>query len=529
MPELATEPADIPPVTTAHVPTTGVVDGHENEAYIARIEAMIATGLPGDLQQLARSLLDSIMSKVAIAGHFDAFCTHAFSKPEWAAAASPLIAEMFEQDEDVLAEMARIPDLVIEMGSGEATVTCMVASRWAARGETHRLSRLAESIVASHASKNTCAVDVMLALAATLAVTRYSRAEQLYNAALPLAGEEHQEAITDARRWLAAGKVVCGSSQEERDFWDVRLRKPRVGWSWQRNEERQKLKTLVEQLASNLEGSEMYAAIVPGCWWDLAMKYAAQQEKAAELALAHLPEPPMPVQPPIARTPESSEKTWSDKFELEVPRLSRAKREGGLLFLGWLCGMMATGLSLFLLPPQLIGRLLGKVGAADIASSKSIAVEVAKGPQTPTQKAAWRLENAQRMATGMAAYATQHAEALNGSWHGCEKVLSGLSEELPHSSSQYIKLLVWLHLDPPQDKEVRTQVAKLLLDRVKSDAITLWEELTYPGSPNVSEIKLVAQEALNDASQHWSQDERTRLQAIVDSKEKEDLSAKAAK
>jgi hypothetical protein len=96
---------------------------------------------------------------------------------------------------------------VIELGSGQATVTCMVAARWAARGETHRLTRLAESISASHVSKNACAVEVMLALAATLAVTRFSKAEQLYNAALQLAGEEHQEVI--CRRPEVAGRRTC--------------------------------------------------------------------------------------------------------------------------------------------------------------------------------------------------------------------------------------------------------------------------------------------------------------------------------
>ncbi|MDB6007115.1 MAG: hypothetical protein JWR15_4102, partial [Prosthecobacter sp.] len=205
----------------------------ESRPGVARIEALIEAELPAELRASAKALLRAVGNKVAVPGHFDAFCCQAFSKPDWAAASSPLIAEMFEDDEDQLAELARIPDLVIEMGSSQVNVTCMVASRWAARGETHRLSRLADAMVASHACKNVCAVEVMLALAATLAVTRFSRAEQLYNAALPLASEEHQEALTDARRWLAAGRVVCSALQEERDFWDLRLRKPKTNWPWQ--------------------------------------------------------------------------------------------------------------------------------------------------------------------------------------------------------------------------------------------------------------------------------------------------------
>ncbi|MCX6849657.1 MAG: hypothetical protein NTY98_12110, partial [Verrucomicrobia bacterium] len=248
-----------------------------------RIEVMIDNGLPEELRASAKGLLRAVAAKVAVPGHFDAFCCQAFSKPEWAAAGSLLIAEMFEQDEDQLAELARIPDLVIEMGSGEVNVTCMVASRWAARGETHRLSRLADAIVASHASRNACAVDVMLALAATLAVTRFSRAEQLYSAALPLAGEEHKEALADAKRWLAAGRVVCSAVQDERDFWDVRLRKPKTAWTWKSKAEREALDHLSECLTTDMEGADLFKAVLPEYWWELAVKFAQQQEQLVDL------------------------------------------------------------------------------------------------------------------------------------------------------------------------------------------------------------------------------------------------------
>jgi hypothetical protein len=228
--------ADPGKTPAGNAPAGAVLDASRQE-LASRVEGVIDAELPEELRSSARDLLRAVLGKVAVAEHFDAFCGTAFSKREWAAAASPVIAELFDADEDQLAELARIPDLVIELGTGQATVTCMVASRWAARGETHRLSRLAESIVASHAAKNASAVEVMLALAATLAVTRFSKAEQLYNAALPLAGEEHREALQDARRWLAAGRIVCSASQEERDFWDVRLRRPKAAWAWQSKDE----------------------------------------------------------------------------------------------------------------------------------------------------------------------------------------------------------------------------------------------------------------------------------------------------
>lgn len=473
-----------------------------NEQMHGRVEAMIGTELPVELQESARGLLKAVSSKVAVPGHFDAFCCQAFSKPEWAAASSPLIAEIFEEDEDQLAELARIPDLVIEMGSGQVNVTCMVASRWAARGETHRLSRLADAMVASHASRHACAVEVMLALAATLAVTRFSRAEQLYNAALPLAGEDHQEALADARRWLAAGRVVCSASQEQRDFWDVRLRKPRASWSWRSKEEREALDALSERLSAGMEGADLFKAVLPECWWELAMKWAHLQEK---MALAAKASPVTKVE--VTSTPRIHAEPVS-AFDMSV-REVRARPKAGpyaRFILGWVCGSMAMALTVLALPSEVIHRILNAFRTTDAL------VPVVK---TPAEMQAWRSDMQQRMASEMSRFSSQHAAAKAGAWKDNEMVLSGRSQELPQESPEYMKLLVWLHLDPPQDGEIRRHVCDLLLERVKADAISLWEQLVYPGSANAAEIKEAAGEAVADPAYHWNAEETKRLRAIA--------------
>lgn len=469
-----------------------------NAETMARIEAMIAMELPAELRTSAKGLLRAMVSRVAVPGHFDAFCCQAFSKPEWAAASSVLIAEMFEQDEDQLAELARIPDLVIEMGSGEVNVTCMVASRWAARGETHRLSRLADAIVASHASRNACAVDVMLALAATLAVTRFSRAEQLYNAALPLAGEEHQEALADARRWLAAGRVVCSAVQDERDFWDLRLRKPKTAWTWRSKEEREALDHLSECLTTDMEGADLFKAVLPECWWELAMKLAQHQEKFVEMTQKLV----------LAKTESGA----APKAQPEpVPAAGRVSREfrphpqaGPLVrfLLPWVCGCLAMLLTILVLPREFVVSILDTLKPGAVLS-------------TPAEMETWRKETLQKKAVEMARYEPQHAQAMTAGWQENEKVLSGQSQELPFDSPQYLQLLVWLHLDPPQNEEVRMHVCTQLLKRVKKDAISLWELLVYPGSANAAEIKKAAREALTDKSFQWSDEEKKRLSMIA--------------
>ena len=136
---------------------------------------------------------------------------------------------------------------------------------------------------------------------------------------------------------------------------------------------------------------------------------------------------------------------------------------------------------------------------------------------TPAEMEAWRKKELQKKANEMAPFKSQHDLAKTGGWGENEKVLSGQSQELPFDSPQYMNLLVWLHLDPPNNEEVRLRVCKLLLDRVKENAITLWEMLTYPGSANAAEIKIAAHNVLADAAYQWSDDEKKRLGAIAGS------------
>lgn len=482
-------------------------------AWMQSFDPLIADMLPPELQPGAKDLVRAVAMKVAVAEHFDALCGQAFSKPEWAAAASPLIAEIFEQEEDLLAELARIPDLIIEMSCGQVAMTCMVASRWAARVETHRLTRLAESMIASHTCKNAASVDIMLALAATLAVTRHSRAEQLYNAALPLSGPEHQEAIADARQWLAAGRVVCSISQDERDFWDTRLRKPKQAWTWQSKEERHALETLAEHLEVNAEAEGLFKAVVPPCWWDLSRKCARQQELLTEATremeqvraqlasgqAATFGEPGRPQDEMSSRPQESTLREFDPR-----PRASLRAR----FVLGWVCGAIAMAVTVVLImPSEAVQRVFGMTKAPGAAHAA----------HTPAQQEAWRKENLARLSAEMADFAKLHAAARTGTWSDNERVLSGQGEEVPLGSPDHIKLLVWLHLDPPADPEVRARVARLLLGQVKAGAISLWEELIYPGSPNAEEIRNAARAALADSSMQWNDDEKRRLTAIAKS------------
>jgi len=341
----------------------------------------------------------------------------------------------------------------------------------------------------------------MLALAATLAVTRFSKAEQLYNAALQLAGEEHQEVISDAQKWLAAGRVVCSTSQEERDFWDVRLRKPRTAWTWQSSAELRALDTLSEQLSPDMEGASLFKAVVPGCWWDMALKCARQQEKMGTMA-KQMESAQTVVQTRVATEPPM-ERPVPENLPPQFERMTKAGRERGLFLLGWVCGALAMAITVVALPAEFVQRVLAGISPGKPALASS------------AEKEAWRKGNLQRIAADMATYAGQHGAVKTGLWQDHEKLLLGQSQELPADSPQYMKFLVWLHLDPPEDEEVRKRVPQLLLGKMKSDAFSLWEELIYPGSVNAPAIRHAAKEAMDDKTFQWNDEEKKRLKAMA--------------
>ena len=111
MPE--TEPATSPSLTTAsgvmaQVPGETVEVDPIWDERTQRLQSFIADNMPGELRKLAGDLMTSLRNNVAVAERFDAFCVQAFSKPDWAVPASAFISELFEDNEDRLAELAEI-------------------------------------------------------------------------------------------------------------------------------------------------------------------------------------------------------------------------------------------------------------------------------------------------------------------------------------------------------------------------------------------------------------------------------------
>ena len=523
----------------AQAPGETVVIDPVLEERERRVKLVIEDKLPQELRKLALDLMDSMRTNAAVPERFDAFCVQAFSKPEWAVPSSALLGELFEDDEERLAELVRVPDLVIELGAGQAVVACTVAAIWAARGEMHRLARLAESIIAAHGTmKNSAAVEVMLALAGTLAISRPARAEQLLQAAMPATTADHAEGIEDAKTWLATGKVVCSLPQDARDLWDTRLRRPRSPWTWTTEQERAALAGLAEQLTPGLPGIEKYQRIVPPSWWDLAMasahqrELAARQEKASAVATKTSAQsaPPPSAEPrvvedkvemprPVAeRPPEPSRSSWNDEdMPLGLdPRASSTAR----VVLGWSAGVFMMALTA-ILAPEGVYRLAKDLRAvfsmsSPVASTETTTADAPAAPPAPTteDKKRWREAHLQLKKTSMPEMLPLIEKVQKSTWDDCEMLLSGHTEDVSFDSQTYLEMLTWLHLDPPAEEGINSRLPRLLLERVDSDVLALWEGLVYPGSPNASFIRQTAREAEASKIARWSPQNIARLRAI---------------
>lgn len=512
--------------------------------------------LPEPLHAVGKSLISAVADDHLVAQAFAAFCSAAYVKPDWAGAASEFLAELFAEQEDLLAELARIPDLIIELASGHITLTCMVAARWAARGETNRLARLAEALITTQSkmSGSVAVVEIMLALATSLAITRYSRAEQLLHAAEPQASADQQDALVEARLWLAAGRIVRGSSQEIRDLWDQRLRRSRQTWSWESPDERDALLQLADHLDEGPEGLTLFEAVVPSAWWDLATLRAKELSQPAPE-----PEPAPPPRPsvqPVSVPTAHLRLPASFAGEAEQDNLTHLPWSPMPFLAGMLMGAMSLTAFIWLAQPRWATRPhvaasapvpaaqpgkaapddAGLAGgksappAADADANTAPSATAAAATPAPSSSAAvgadattpavshaeWRANALEALTKEEPALAPLAAAAKHGTWAENEAVLKGETLSAPRILASYQKLLLWLHLDPPEDPEVRAKIPNLLVElRADDPVLDLWKKLIYDGSPNANDVRNAAKQQIHNNASAWSPAQRNTLMEIA--------------
>jgi hypothetical protein len=468
-----------------------------------------AEELPEELRPAAKALTKALAENHGVNHCFADFCAKAYVKPEWAGAASEFLATSFEDREEELAGMARIPDLIIELASGQQTLTTVVAFQWAAHSDSGRLAKLAEALAATQSKiQSTEVVHLMLALATSLAITRYTRAMQMLTLAEPQATDEHEESLAEARQWLAIGGILRGCSQETRDLWDHRLRRRRTTWTWTNPAESLALEELADHLKPDQEGAEIFKSIVPPVWWETAQKLVA--ERAVTDAEPTEPEriESEPIIPrsliaagPRADMPHSGPASF---FPPEEPPV--IIWNAWPFFAGGLVGAAALAMVIWISPYELKkGRL------TDSAESEYRATVPANDAPPPPQEE-WRKSELTRVAAESTDLLDLHDRILTSTWTDVESLLSGSTADLPKEDSRYLRLLSWLHLDPPKDAEIRKRLPALLAAvRADSDTLDLWSKLAYKGSPMEEAIRNGARRQVYDNEAAWSASQKEKL------------------
>lgn len=471
-----------------------------------------AEELPEELRPAARALTKSLVENQGVSRCFADFCAKAYVKPDWAGAASEFLAVSFEGREQELASMARIPDLIIELASGQQTLTTVVAFEWAAHADAGRLSKLAEALAATQSKiQSSEVVHLMLALASSLAISRYTRAIQMMTLAEPKATEEHAESLAEARNWLAIGGILRGCSQETRDLWDHRLRRRRSAWTWTSAAETMALQELADHLKPNQEGAQIFKSVVPPEWWEKAQRLAADRARTeAEPAVPEAAEmDPIIPRPPVPASLKADMHSVGSNSLFPPEESQIIVWNAWPFFIGGLVGAAALALVIWISPYELKkARLTGQGDEFRAAKPSS---------DEPPPQEDWRKSEMSRVAGESPDLQDLQGRILKSTWADVEGLLSGTTADLPKDDPRYIRLLTWLHLDPPGDVEIRNRLPGLLA-AVKADSSTLdlWEKLAYKGCPMEEAIRNGARSQLylNEDKGVWSISQREKLQIL---------------
>ncbi|MCB1227269.1 MAG: hypothetical protein KDK99_15735 [Verrucomicrobiales bacterium] len=436
------------------------------------------------------------------AGCFEAFRQAAFAKPEWVLEAADFLVHCFEGREPVLAGWTGIGELMQELSSGGAMLTLTVVTEWVMGGERRRLLPFADAVLASRAHLTAePTLDVMLALASTLAFLRPARARDLLahveacrRDGVAVDRAAHAEAV-----WrVACGQVVAAGEEEVRSFWDQRLSRGSEDGGWDQAEEQRALRDLAMWWREEEPAAARFRAVLPADWDARRDRWAGPRSGSEALGEERVAE---------SRQVEN-EDVDSDVVDEEGPR--HWVMAAGSWWQGFLVGGL-TGV--------VIAALVFMVFEWNAARHRSQAVsEVEPGERPVSPQAAREVERLEEELRFLG-----NVESLREvSWDKASRMLMGETPDLPYDSRLYAELLVLLHWAPSRDPITRFHVAELLLRRAPTgDLVTLWEEVAEANEEMRPAIAHAAREALAMVTASWTDELRERLGRLAELSQEE--------
>jgi hypothetical protein len=314
-------------------------------------------------------------------------------------------------------------------------------------------------------------------------------------------------------------------------------------WTWDNPVECTALRELASQLRHQQDGQSLFQAVVPAAWWDLVQQHITEQMHSD----ASLVEAQNALKAAQAKTVTAQEQAKAANLAeveaslafapfLEAPSDILADREADFkeadfapppivvwnvrpFFVGWLLGMVGLAAAIWISPFNLLKPepAVKALALAPAAQASVAAIETAeKLPDVDKAREQWRIEQAANVQAESADIKPLFDRVKTGTWAEHQALLSGNSPELPKDDAKYLRLLAWLHLEPPADKDIRAQLPGLLAGiRPDSDTLDLWKELSYLGSPLVHEIQQTARKQLHENKESWSASQEEDLSRIV--------------
>ncbi|MEN3943530.1 hypothetical protein WJU23_19690 [Prosthecobacter sp. SYSU 5D2] len=423
------------------------------------------------------------------------FCEQAFINPESARTGSQAILTAFDDSGLWLASLVQPSHLVAELRQQCCLLTRVVITQWTRQGETQKLVRLAEALleaqppVLSHE-----AGQIMALLASLLGVLRPGPAPRWLAACRPLLRDSvDPHLLREAAQWVNIGQMLASLPQEDRHFWNRRLRDPEQDWEWDSPEALDALRRLSPLLHGDAETLLLFQATVPRCWWEL---WSGQRQILLESA--------------GSRAAISGKPSPITTFALG-------------LGLGVLCMMLAGWWAASWSPGILPASAYAvTASASDDRPSPSFAFHAVEAPnpvlESPPASAAplpskpvitktkakelpplspamqARRDAAAKIGATMPELQRLHSLVRTGTEREATPHIQGRTMMAAQGSKEHRALLRWLLLDPPLDPVVREQAGKAAVRVLNAQEMYDTLKLClHPASPNLKEARECAE------------------------------------
>ncbi|MCW0219880.1 MAG: hypothetical protein OJI67_16260 [Prosthecobacter sp.] len=441
---------------------------------------------------------DTMMVKTGAESGMNRFCQESFISPEATQMGAQALLSAFDDSGLWLASLVQPQHLVAELRQACSSLTRVVVIQWTRQGETQKMVRLAEALleaqppVLTHESG-----QIMALLASLLGVLRPNQAPRWLAACRPLLKDSvDPHLLTEASKWVGVGQFLAALPQEDRLFWNRRLRHPEDDWEWDGFVELDALRRLSAHLPAEHEYLPMFQATLPPCWWEL----------------------------------------WRER-SLSASASKPQKRSVAPAFIfGWVtgiaCVLLAGWFSLGLPVPK--GWTLGGSSAPQFSfyavdssapsPQKNSRRDAGKKPVPEKVSPHWqaRLDAAAEIAAEFPDLDRVHSLVKASSPREASNHIQGKTMIAPQGTKAHRALLRWLMLDPPADPEVREMATKAAVRLLSSSEMYNTLQLcVYADSPNLKEARECASLLLALGADGLNETQKTALAAVSASIEKE--------